>query len=305
MGHISGRIANVRFNSDPKYTMFGFLRDRDGVYVRPRFSFTREFQIEQELTNIVGWLVNPTLSDPNHRNGVLSFAYLLLSSPLGRMFASEAIRQAMIESTPAGVSVLSHCFNMIRDLPRTLAFIPAFGVKRFLLWRRVPGFFQFSKSNCYPIHYHGEQVPNASSFVELSNQRDAVGMRRLNIHFKYTEQDIDSVIKWHKCIDLMIRRMGAGELEYVTNDLRKSVWEQAADGFHQIGTTRMSGRAEDGVVDRECCVHGVDNLFIASSSTFVTSGQANSTFLAVVFALRIADHLEKCIRAKEKVGIGL
>jgi choline dehydrogenase-like flavoprotein len=40
-------------------------------------------------------------------------------------------------------------------------------------------------------------------------------------------------------------------------------------------------------------VHGIDNLFVASSSVFVTSGQANSTLTIVAFALRLADHLQK------------
>ena len=53
----------------------------------------------------------------------------------------------------------------------------------------------------------------------------------------------------------------------------------------------MAKSAEDGVVDPQCKVHGVDNLYIASSSVFVTSGQANSTFMAVAFALRLVEHL--------------
>jgi choline dehydrogenase-like flavoprotein len=38
-------------------------------------------------------------------------------------------------------------------------------------------------------------------------------------------------------------------------------------------------------------VHGIENLFLASSSVFPTSGQANSTYLAVAFALRLANYL--------------
>ena len=45
------------------------------------------------------------------------------------------------------------------------------------------------------------------------------------------------------------------------------------------------------VVGPDCRVHGVDNLFLASSSIFPTSGQANPTLLATAFAGRLADHL--------------
>jgi choline dehydrogenase-like flavoprotein len=82
MGHLSGEIAVVHFNTPPKDTAFGFDRDTDGVYLRRRFSFTREFLHEKELTNIVAWLGVPKFGDPSHRNGILSFAYLALNSPL-------------------------------------------------------------------------------------------------------------------------------------------------------------------------------------------------------------------------------
>jgi choline dehydrogenase-like flavoprotein len=61
--------------------------------------------------------------------------------------------------------------------------------------------------------------------------------------------------------------------------------------FHQAGTTRMSEDPEDGVLTRDLAVHGYDDLYVVSSSAFVTSGQANSTFNIVLFALRLAHHL--------------
>jgi choline dehydrogenase-like flavoprotein len=85
-------------------------------------------------------------------------------------------------------------------------------------------------------------------------------------------------------------------LTYVANDRAEHVWRQARDGFHQAGTTRMSAEPADGVVDPQCRVHRVHNLYVASSSNFVTSGQANSTFSAVAFALRMVDHLQSTSR---------
>jgi len=54
----------------------------------------------------------------------------------------------------------------------------------------------------------------------------------------------------------------------------------------------MSVRPEDGVVDPDCRVHGVDNLYVASSSVFPTSSQANPTLTIVAMALRLADRLK-------------
>jgi choline dehydrogenase-like flavoprotein len=38
-------------------------------------------------------------------------------------------------------------------------------------------------------------------------------------------------------------------------------------------------------------VHGIDNLYIAGSSVFVTAGCANPTMNLTAFAFRLADHL--------------
>lgn len=290
MGHISGKLARLRFTTPPERTVFGFDRDVDGTYVRRRLSFSPEFQRAEKLLNIVGFPANPEIGDPAHRNGVLSFAYLALASPLGRHFASDAIRKAAIGRTGER-RIAAHARNMLLDPARTLSFIPVFGYKRFVARRKLPGFFQYSHDNSYPLHYHGEQIPHPDSRVRLSDSVDALGMRRLDIDFRYDEQDVDCVMRAHRHWDAYLRAHGVGFLEYADGDLRQKIWEQAADGFHQAGTTRMSQAPAAGVVDSQCRVHGVDNLYMASSSNFVTSSQANSTFMIVVFALRLADHL--------------
>ena len=47
-----------------------------------------------------------------------------------------------------------------------------------------------------------------------------------------------------------------------------------------------------GVVDENCKIHGTDNLFIAGSSVFPSSGFANPTLTLVSLALRLADHIK-------------
>jgi choline dehydrogenase-like flavoprotein len=54
----------------------------------------------------------------------------------------------------------------------------------------------------------------------------------------------------------------------------------------------MSTDPKAGVVDANCRVHGVENLFVASSSVFPTSGYANPTLTILALALRLADHLK-------------
>ena len=62
---------------------------------------------------------------------------------------------------------------------------------------------------------------------------------------------------------------------------------------HYIGTTRMSDDPREGVVDRNCAVHGMENLYVAGSSVFPTAGQANPTLTIVALALRLANRLRE------------
>jgi choline dehydrogenase-like flavoprotein len=53
----------------------------------------------------------------------------------------------------------------------------------------------------------------------------------------------------------------------------------------------MGQNRKDSVVDTNLKVHDVANLYVASSSVFPTTGQANSTYLATALAVRLAHHL--------------
>jgi choline dehydrogenase-like flavoprotein len=304
MGHLEGVIANVRFTTPPRATIFDYERDVDGVYVRRRFSFSREFQHDEQLPNIVAWLANPELADPKHKSGILSFVYLALKSPLGRFFAPDAQRRSLTgekvpgspygETTPGPIS--QHLMNVVRQPILTVHFMLGFGIQRFLPRRRSPGFFVYNADNVYPFQYHGEHRPDPDSRVTLSDERDELGMAKLRIDIRFSDEDINGVVAAHRHWDEYLRAAGCGRIEYLHDDLAAAVRSRAGGGFHQIGTTRMAADADDGVVDGDLAVHGIENLFVASSSTFVTSGQANSTFLIVLLAVRLADRLRAALR---------
>jgi choline dehydrogenase-like flavoprotein len=293
MAHVESRIARVHFRTAPTQTIYGHEQDADGVYVRRRLTFSPEFQTARQIPNTAMWLVNPEISDPAHGSGVLSFAYLMLASPLGRWFVAEGIRQAHVKRD-ARVSIRAHLANVVSNLGPAARFAVTFGYQRYLKrGRKVPGFFVRSNSNVYPLLYHGEHLPQRESRVSLTTTRDRVGMPRLQTHLLFGDDDIAGVIRAHQYLDEYLREHALGHLEYLYDDCEAAVREQLFGGYHQAGTTRMSTLPKDGVVDRHLGVHGFDDLFISSSSAFVTSGQANSTFMIVAFALRLADHLHQ------------
>jgi choline dehydrogenase-like flavoprotein len=53
----------------------------------------------------------------------------------------------------------------------------------------------------------------------------------------------------------------------------------------------MSHTARQGVVDENCRVHGVGNLYLAGNAVLPTAGHANPTLTSVALALRLAAHL--------------
>ena len=291
MGHLSGKIADIRFSTDPDRTIFGFERDPGGSYCRKRFAIADEQQRDHRLLNCALWLDNPRLADPHHRSGILSLAVLALSTPvLSRRLAPEAIVASAVGGS-GEIPRMPHLLNVFRDLPSVIAFAPSFVYKRYFAKRRIPGFFVKSSSNVYALHYHAEQLPAEESHIRLGDDTDAFGVRRPVVDLRFSESDAGSVVRTHRLLDSYLRTHSCGQLIYRFTDLQSAVLSQARDGIHQIGTTRMSTDPRQGVVDAHCKVHGIDNLYVSSSSVFPTSGQANPTLSVIALTVRLARHL--------------
>jgi choline dehydrogenase-like flavoprotein len=74
------------------------------------------------------------------------------------------------------------------------------------------------------------------------------------------------------------------------------------DMKHPMGTTRMASCPSKGVVNADCRVHGVENLYVAGSSIFPTGGHANPTLLIVALAARLASHLRRVAGQQRNVN---
>lgn len=293
MCHVGASIALVHFNTPPAATIYGFERDPEGVYIRRRFTFSQDYLLEHNLPNTAMWLENPDMKDPSHDSEILSSIYLILASPLGPHVISEGVRRSKLD-TPSPTSTRLHIRNIARHLPGMIRFISTFGYERFIRpGRKVPGFVVPSPTNAYPLYYHSEHLPHHDSYIAPTSATDALGMPRMRTNLHFADDDIQKAIDAHEHFDHYLRWHNLGHLEYLFKDSAEGLRERLLDGYHQAGTTRMSDRPEDGVLDRHLAVHGFEDLFVASSSAFVTSGQANSTFMIVAFALRLADHLHR------------
>ena len=140
-----------------------------------------------------------------------------------------------------------------------------------------------------------EQVPNPDSRVSLSEQRDALGLPRIKLDWRLTEQDRLSFYTHLRSLALEFGALGIGRLQLTVANQHD--WPQpVSGGSHHMGTTRMDENPLRGVVDRHCKVHGIDNLYLAGSSVFTTSGVSNPTLTIVALTLRLADHLKDRLR---------
>jgi len=257
-GHISGKIASIKFSGNPKSTDFGFIRDKDGVYLRRRLQLSMAALLRENLLNTALWLDNPLYFDPSHRSGTMSFMYLMMISPvLGRKLAPPAIRNSV---TGGQVSALAdHIHNIARDLPRSVYEPFRIFAGRYLPRRKLPGVFLYSQNNEYALHFHAEQQP-----VESNNMSIGPDGKTLVISYGYTDDDIESIVRTHASLDSWLRTTGAGELKYwyPENELRSRIREGSSDGIHQNGTIRMSMNPDIGVVDANLRVWGTENLFV-------------------------------------------
>ena len=286
-GHLSGKIASVKFSGDPAKTDFGFLIDSDKIYLRRRFQFTKDFLRENNLLNIAIWLDNPLYHNPKHKSGAMSFMYLAMITPIiGKKLAPPAIAQSITKGKVTGIR--KHIWNVIRQLPVSLTVPGKIFYKRYLIKRKLPGVFLYSPDNSYALHFHSEQLPVYESQMYLGDDNET-----LVIDYSLSAKDINSVIKAHQALDDWLEKCGCGRLEYwyPKNELYDTIKQMSKDGIHQSGTTRIADSPEKGVVDDNLKVWGTRNVFVCSSSVFPTSGQANPTFLLGAFAARLANHL--------------
>jgi choline dehydrogenase-like flavoprotein len=139
-----------------------------------------------------------------------------------------------------------------------------------------------------------EQAPNPDSRVSLADTMDALGQRRVHLDWRLTELDMQTYRAAADIFGSELARLGLGRLQ-VDPWLRPGangdpeVWGVA----HHLGTTRMSKEPQKGVVDPDCRVHGIDNLYVVGGSVFPTGGWAFPTFTIVALALRLTDHLSQ------------
>lgn len=151
----------------------------------------------------------------------------------------------------------------------------------------------------YEVFLRLEQVPNPNSRVTLDSERDALGMPRATLHWELSRIEKHTI---RTVCRLIAQQLGAADaarvrlMEYLRDEADDSWPSFTGGGWHHVGTTRMSDDPRQGVVNRDCRLHRIPNLYVAGSSCFPTSGAVNPTLSIVAMSLRLADHLRQNFR---------
>lgn len=286
MCHIAGNVGTLQINGPISNVRHGYEISAEGIYCRRRLSLSSDEQRRLGVGNMVARLHFPRIADPSHHNGVLSALFL------ARFFISYEYGKRLNDGQQPTLSTyLRHLLNVVSDPVDTFKFAYNWLTKRTLAQRKFPSVILRNKTNRFSLEIHSEQIPQADSRITLTESLDELGMPKVKVDWRYLPEDIDSVRRTLDAFAAEFSRTQIGSFSYNPERLEEDLTRFGAYGGHHIGTTRMGDNPETSVVDRNCKVHSVRNLYIASSAVFPTSSQANPTLTIIALALRLAAHL--------------
>lgn len=253
--------------SDPS-TDFSFYADKrrlHGARAHGYIRITRDRLREEGLPG-VSFYFRPTYSD-EVAEGVDS---------------ARLLRDALREGT-LPEAFWTHLWNVVTDFDQV-----AEEVYRRYAEKPIQG-------RVYRMSTRVEQQPDPANRVLLSDDKDALGLPRAKLDWRYTERDRRALLRGQRIAAEELAKAGAGRanfLEFDPTDAGGQEVDHLFGGCHHMGTTRISADPQTGVADPNCRVFGTKNLYVAGSSVFPTSGQCNPTLSIVALAVRLADHIK-------------
>ena len=134
------------------------------------------------------------------------------------------------------------------------------------------------------INYQGEQMPNFNSKVYLSNKKDKYDQKTLAVDWKLSSVDHETQ---NEFIRILKKIFNNNSFISFTENKDKTI----TDASHHSGTTRMSAKRSDGVVDENCKFHDIKNLYISGSSVFRTIASGNPALTNMALSNRLGKFL--------------
>jgi choline dehydrogenase-like flavoprotein len=281
-----------RLIADRGEPAFDFEKTLDGVYCRRKLQFSAQAQRDHKLLNSAFRLHFPPYSDATHGSSALSAIYLAKSTLIREYRAILQHGSEAAVHSPAH----AHLRNIAFGLPELGRFGFQWLFQRQLATRKLPYTLVKNGDGSYPLEFNSEQTPQASSRITLTNEVDRDGLKRVHVDWRLAEEDAQAAQRAFLLLREVLQIHSTCRLEFEEADLLSAIRRSIPLGGHHMGTARMAGAPRDGVVDSDCAVFGLPNLFIASAAVFRTCSHANPTLTIVALALRLAEHLKRRLR---------
>jgi len=146
------------------------------------------------------------------------------------------------------------------------------------------------------VHLVAEQPSRSNARIRIAEGYDAVGMPRLNLAWQIGDVELRTLTVVGRRLEAFLRRRRIGAVtwfEEAFDPKEGARRDRVVDTYHHAGGARMSALARDGVVDADCRVHYMRNLYLVSAAVFPSGGSTNPTFTIMALALRLAEHLQR------------
>ena len=129
--------------------------------------------------------------------------------------------------------------------------------------------------------FTGEDLPDPDNRVQWINGE---------IHLDYVENNTEGFDRLVKKFTGILRHIDGG-LSFVPHSvyLRKRI--PVSGIAHQCGTLRFGNDPATSVLDTNCKVHELDNLYVVDSSFFPSSGAVNPSLTIIANAIRVGEYL--------------
>ena len=268
--------GNIRFNpewsrnklSDVKYHYMNAAVSAHGTCIAHQFALTPEAMEEEGILNARVW-----------------FSSVFPGEGSAGAMALFRCKQALLKKEQAGWSLARDVLTMAAHPVDTLAY----GYTRLFQPRWLIQGVKFQLIV--------EPEPDPNSRVMLSpSQKDQLGMNRVRVDWRLTPRVQRTFDRTLAILADDMRRSGVAEVD-LDPAIEGRKWPSDLEGtWHHMGTTRMHDSPRHGVVDRNCKVHGISNLYIAGSSVFPTAGANFPTITLAALTLRLSEHMAREIR---------
>ncbi len=135
------------------------------------------------------------------------------------------------------------------------------------------------------VNAETELQPNPESRISLDpTVRDLFGDPVPHVHLAFGAVDRQTQRRAAEILSQLLREAGV-------RDVSQDPLSPNSFAAHHMGTCRMADDPAAGVVDRNCRVHGIANLYVVGGSVFPTGGAVQPTLTIAALSLRLADHL--------------